>query len=605
MDVSKIAKTTGILLAGLFLGWLIFGGTPSEDPQPIEDHIEEAHTDEEGNIVYTCSMHPSIRESEPGNCPICGMELIPVSQSQDTAVESPYEFTMSKAAMQLAEVQTTEVVSRPATHTIRMPGKIAVDERRISSVTSHFPGRIKQLYVDFTGQRVEKGQKLASIYSPQLLTAQRELIEAYRKREQNPSLYEASRRKLRLWELPEETINELERSGNIMTELDIVAPAEGYVLKRNISVEDHVMEGTVMYQIANLSRLWVRFNAYESDLAGLSVGDQVRFQVDAYPGETFDARISFIDPVLDPGSRTANIRAEAPNHDNRLKPQMLAEGVITSDIAGGRPVLQIPKSAVLWTGERSVVYVRKPDTKRPTFEFREVELGQRAGDYYVVKSGLRAGEEVVTHGNFKLDSAAQLAGKASMMNRNPDGRVPAVHDHGTMDRDNGSNPPAGSHGQQENPQPEETHQHEGHLSELVGHYLEIKTALTQDNLVQAKASLSSFSKEVTQNPEMTDHDEHSTKHAAHHAAMVQAVQKAENSDNIASFRSAFATISRELLQAIENQRTADRELYLQYCPMAFDGKGGRWISDSKEISNPYMGKHMPGCGETSRRIETD
>lgn len=416
---------------GLFLGWLFFGGSSGEQAG-MDEHIEQTHTNEEGEIVYTCSMHPSVRQNEPGNCPICGMELIPTGGSSESTEEDPYELTMTPAAVKLAEIQTTEVQRGRATKTVRMPGKVMVDETMTSSITALFPGRIEELYVNFTGQYVSAGQPLAAIYSSKLVTAQRELIEAAKHKQSNPTLYQAAKRKLKLWELSEQQIQQIEQSGEVRTEMNITAPKSGYVLSRNVAREDYVKEGTLMYEIADLSRLWVVFQAYESDLAGLDEGDPVSFTVDAYPGETFTARVTYIDPVLSESKRTVSVRAEVPNPGNRLKPQMLAEGVVRSDVSGSGDQLLVPKSAVLWTGERSVVYVKKPHTDQPTFMFREVVLGARVGDQYVVKSGLEAGEEVVTHGNFKLDSAAQLSGKASMMNQNPDGAKPAGHDHSSM-----------------------------------------------------------------------------------------------------------------------------------------------------------------------------
>ena len=434
IDFKSTARVAGILLMGLFLGWLFFGGTSSEHPQTMEQHISEAHTNEQGEVIYTCSMHPNVEQSEPGNCPICGMELIPRSrEAGQTEEENPYEMTMTAQAAKLADIQTTKVEKEAASKRIRIPGKVTVDERRISNVTAHFPGRITNLYVDFTGARIEEGQRLASIYSPQLLSAQRELIETRRHKDSNPALYEATRRKLELWELPEDEIRKIEQSGEVIREIDIVSPAEGYVLERNISRQDHVMEGTVMYKIVNLASVWVTFDVYESDIANIEAGDRISFSVESYPGEMFEAEVTYINPTLDPQTRTATVRAETDNPERRLKPEMLAEGVLSSKIADGREQLLVPKSAVLWTGERSVVYVKKPNADTPTFEFREIVLGQRVGDKYVVKSGLRPGEAVVTHGNFKIDSAAQLSGKASMMNQNPDGTKPAGHDHGSKE----------------------------------------------------------------------------------------------------------------------------------------------------------------------------
>ncbi len=605
LNTKRLVKPAGILLIGLLLGWLFFGGS-SSNQQSMDEHVEEVHTNEQGEIVYTCSMHPSVRQSEPGNCPICGMELIPANEkgSERGAEVNNYELKMTEAAARLAEVQTTEVVKYVAVKKVRMPGKVAVDERRVSNVTAHFPGRITQLYVDYTGARIQKGERLASIYSPQLLSAQRELLETQKHKESNPALYQSTRRKLELWELPKEEIQKIENSGEVINELDIVSPAEGYVLKRNISEQDHVMEGTVMYEIANLSRVWVTFETYERDLASLAEGDDVTFTVEAYPGETFEAEITYIDPTLDPQSRTATIRAEAPNPNRRLKPQMLAEGVISSEISGGQEQTLIPKSAVLWTGERSVVYVKKPNTDQPIYEFREIELGPRVGDQYVVKSGVDAGEEVVTNGNFKIDSAAQLAGKASMMNRNPDGTKPAGHNHGSMEernrRDESSEIDQQNH-REATVEPSD-HQHSEHLSELIDKYLAMKEALANDRFDEAENHLAVFKQEVIQSNAMNEHPEHSAMHQQHHAAMVQAVNRASEAENIEKFRSSFAEISNQLVKAIENQGFDDRDLHWQYCPMAQNQEGAYWLDDEKAISNPYMGQQMPGCGSTKRTM---
>ena len=346
------------------------------------------------------------------------------------------------------------------------------------------------------------------------------------------------------------------------------------------------MDGTVMYKIASLSSVWVTFDTYETDIANVEVGDNVTFSVESYPGEIFEAEVTYIDPTLDPQSRTATVRAEADNPNRRLKPEMLAEGVVSSDIGKGQEQLLVPKSAVLWTGERSVVYVKKPNTSLPTFEFREVVLGQRVGDRYVVKSGLQSGEEVVTHGNFKIDSAAQLAGKASMMNKNPSGTMPAGHDHGSMEMETSKADTI-----------EKSHQHTDHLSSLVEHYLAMKDALSGDRFEEAQEKLTGFREEVTQSAE-----EHAAIYEEHHAAMVQALEVGAQSRNIQELRSAFADISDHLVKTLENQDYSGKELYWQYCPMAENQEGANWISEQKDISNPYMGGKMPTCGSTEKKI---
>lgn len=611
-NFKQTGKTTGVLLAGLLLGWVFFGGSHSDQPATIDEHVQEAHTDEQGNIVYTCSMHPSVRESEPGNCPICGMELIPVNSESTTDEDNPYQLTMTEAAMKLAEVQTSEVVRDVAVNTIRMPGKIAVDERRIRSLPAHYPGRIEELYVNFTGEYITKGEKVASIYSPALVSAQKELLETAKYKEQNPTLYQAARTKLFNWKIPESQINEIETSGEIKTRFDIISHMGGYVIKRNIAVGDHVEMGTVIYQMADLSNVWVTFNAYESDLTGLDVGDQVSFTVDSYPGETFRAEITYIDPILDPQSRTAKVRAEAANPNGKLKPQMLAEGVISSRVEGGSEQLLIPKSAVLWTGERSVVYVKKPDTERPVFEFREVVLGQRVGDHYIVKSGVEAGEEVVTNGNFKIDSAAQLAGKASMMNREPGSRkssaMPGMEgmDMGTPDRKIEKRPSSQKPGQEHN---FESFNRETvpdafrkQLDRLADPYLGAKDALTNGNLQSASSAMTRF-KEVLSHIDMNliKDNEQMQAWMTRQQALRKHTEAVLQTGQLDAFRKQFALLSEALVKTF-TMFGIERELFVQFCPMARDGEGAYWVSSQSAIVNPYMEEKMPGCGEITEEL---
>lgn len=426
-NYKQTGKIAGILLVGFFLGWLFFGGSAGEKATNVEQHVEETHTDEEGNIVYTCSMHPRIRQNEPGNCPICGMELIPVDQAEEQAETV---FTMTEAAVKLAQIQTSTVERRIPEMEIRLPGRVAADERRVSSITAQFPGRIEELFVDFKGTYVEEGEKLATIYSPELISAQQELLEAARNKQTNPGLYESTLRKLRLWGLPESEIQRIESSGEVSDTLPIVATRSGYVTQKNVDARDYVDEGSVMYKVADFSTLWVLFDAYETDIGAIDQGDTVNFTVRSYPGKSFEAEITYVDPFIDPQTRTARVRGEVDNTGGTLMPDMLARGIVSGTADHGEK-LMVPQSAVMWTGKRSIVFVKQPDSEVPSFEPRLVTLGQRAGDYYVIEEGVEEGEEVVTHGNFKLDSAAQLADNLSMMNREPgSGANRAGHDHG-------------------------------------------------------------------------------------------------------------------------------------------------------------------------------
>lgn len=567
MNTKNILLYSGLLILGLFLGYLFFGGSDSE--QAMDEHIEETHTDAEGNVVYTCSMHPQVRQNEPGNCPICGMELIPVEGAAESA-DNPYTLTMTQASMKLAEIQTSPVIMDRPVSTFTLPGKVTVNQNNVSNVTAHFPGRIRDLYVDYTGTYVRKGQRLASIYSPELIAAQQELLETAKYKNQNPRLYEASRRKLLLWEFPESTINQIEKSGEIMTELDFYSPVSGYVSELGISREDHVMEGNMLYRIVDLSTVWVDFQAFESNVSSIEKGDNIQFSVEALPGQSFESTVVYVDPFLDNQSRTATIRARVENRRDQLKPGMLATAEIESGVSA-EAQLMIPRSAIMWTGKRSIVYVQLPNTNTPTFEAREVVLGNRAGSYYVIESGLSEGEQVVTNGTFKIDSAAQLSDKLSMMNREPGtGANRGAHDHGSMDTNQSETEDHSQHQQMEmesNLLSEEQQSlnidSKQDIESVMPVYLQTREALSNDNFEKANTHFHSFTTIRT--------------------------------TNIEELRAAFKQVSEELIAAVEEFGYAGT-LYKQYCPMY--GGGSHWISDNEEIENPYYGDQMHNCGET-------
>lgn len=425
--------------------------------------------------IWTCSMHPQVQLPEPGDCPICGMDLIPVAQTGDEAGERQISF--SEEAVKLAEIQTARVERKFVEHRIRMVGKVEVDETRLGYITAYVGGRLDRLYVDFTGVTVKKGDHMVYLYSPQLLAAQEELIQAakaIRELEKSEvkvlqqtavSTLDSARERLRLWGLNAGQIREIEERGVPTDHLTIFSPMEGIVIHKNAVEGMYVETGTRIYTIADLSKLWVLLDAYESDLSWIHYGQEVEFDAEAYPGETFKGKISFISPVLNEKTRTVKVRVNVANPDGRLKPGMFVRALVRAQVARGgkamdpslagmwmcpmhpevvkdgpgnceicgmdlveteklgfvsaegkEPPLVIPASAPLVTGERAVVYVKIPGKTMPTFEGREVTLGPRAGEYYLVKRGLAEGEEVVTRGNFKIDSALQIQAKPSMMN---------------------------------------------------------------------------------------------------------------------------------------------------------------------------------------------
>jgi Cu(I)/Ag(I) efflux system membrane fusion protein len=413
---KRYVMTVGLTLAaGLLLGWLFFHGP--ENTAPSQTAGKTVQTAGQHKTIWTCSMHPQIRMDHPGKCPICGMDLIPLQDSpgDETAI-APDEIRMTESAMKLADVQTVIVQKAFPEKAIELSGKVKPDERNIAELTARFGGRIEKLYVNFTGQNVAKGEKLATIYSPAMVTAQRELIEARKGERSNPDLYKAARNKLKLWDLTDSQINAIGEAGEAGDYFDILSPIAGTVTRRNVSLGDYVKEGGALFQVIDLSTVWAMFDAYESDLPWIRTGDQVVFTTRSLPGKNFRGRVGFIDPVVDPGTRIAQVRVEVQNPGQSLKPETFVNGTVTSRIAGNKKDLMIPKTASLWTGKRAVVYVKVPDRVQPTFRYREIVLGPSAGEFYVVDSGLSEGEEIAVNGVFKIDAASQLAGKPSMMN---------------------------------------------------------------------------------------------------------------------------------------------------------------------------------------------
>jgi membrane fusion protein, copper/silver efflux system len=405
---NKYFRYTALVTGGIFLGWLFFHS-------PGKTNVKtEVSTEIEQDVIWTCSMHPQIRMHEPGKCPICGMDLVQLNETgaevDSTAVH------LTEDAAQLANVQTSVVSAREPLMEVRLYGKVQADERLLQSQVAHISGRIEKLLVNFTGEVIQKGQTLAVIYSPEMITAQQELIEAAKTKKAQPEIYEAAKERLRQWRLSESQITSVENSGTIRTNVDIVSDISGIITARRVNNGDYVNQGTVLFDVADLSKVWVLFDAYESDLQFLRKGDNLGFTVQALPGVKFTGKIAFIDPVIDPVNRVAKVRVETSNESGRLKPEMFVTGIVKARLDEYRDMLVIPKSAVLWTGTRSIVYVKQTDSGEPAFKMREVGLGPMLGNSYVITDGLSEGEEIVTQGAFSVDASAQLEGKPSMMN---------------------------------------------------------------------------------------------------------------------------------------------------------------------------------------------
>jgi Cu(I)/Ag(I) efflux system membrane fusion protein len=321
---------------------------------------------------------------------------------------------MTSAAVALSNVEILQAKKSEPQKTLKLYGSIQPNELRRHSQTAHIGGLREKLLVNFEGDQVRKGQILASIYSTELLVAQTEFLEILKQGQ--PVLTEAAKERLKLLKITEKQIFELEENGKVNPYISIFADAGGIVTAKKTEHGEYIDAGMVLFDITNLSSVWAIFDAYEADLPYLKTGDQIGYMVNALPGAVFTGRIEFISPIIDDMSRTAKVRLETSNKDLKLKPGMLATAIIHNAKAESGEAIILPRTAVLWTGQRSVVYIaKKLESGALSFTLREVLLGTTLGDYIKVLSGISEGEFVVASGVFAIDASAQLAGKKSMM----------------------------------------------------------------------------------------------------------------------------------------------------------------------------------------------
>lgn len=424
--IKKYVTPAIILIAGIFIGWLIFhNGSHSNENLKLNDTKENKET------IWTCSMHPQIRMDKPGLCPICAMDLIPLNTESSASLDEN-AITMTKEAVQLANVSSIIVKKLDAEKSIRLFGKIQADESKIQIQASHVSGRIEKLNINFIGEKINEGQTIASIYSPELVTAQEELLELLKMKNTQQNLIEASRQKLYRWKLSNEQVSEIEKGGKAKTNFEIKANTSGYVIKKFVNVGDYISQGQSLFEIANLNSVWAMFDAYESDIPWISNGDNINFTAQSVPGKIFSGIVNYIDPVLNSGTRVSKLRVEINNTSNSLKPEMFITGNLIANLKDYNNSIVIPKSSILWTGVRSLVYIKLKNMKEPTFVMREVTLGPSLGNSYVITEGLNEGEEIVTNGVFSIDASAQLAGNTSMMNTSAS-QISSGHNHGNME----------------------------------------------------------------------------------------------------------------------------------------------------------------------------
>ncbi len=558
--MKKYIYIIGTLLIGIGLGYLFFGNQEIKETSTMHEH--------EKNDTWTCSMHPQIMQSEPGDCPICGMDLIPKENNSEGL--SPNQFKMTKNAIALANIQTTVInASGAGEGTLELSGKIMENEDANQVQTAHYNGRVEKLYIKAIGETVYKGQLLAEVYSPELVAAQQELLTAVTLKKAQPRLYTTVRNKLKNWKLSEKQIDEIERKEIKIENLPIHAHISGVVTSIMIEDGGHITKGHPLFKIANLSTVWAELDAYEYMLNTLQVHQEIVLKVNAYPKERIKAKISFIDPILNTDTRIVKVRAVLKNRKMKLKPGMFISGEILNATTI-KTELTIPKSAVLWTGKRSVVYI-KVEGEEPVFEMREIELGNREGDSYQITKGINIGDEIVTEGTFTVDAAAQLQGKKSMMT--------SIKTDDMKNKMILSNEAAHS------------------FSTLITPYMNVKDAFVQDNTEKVIETTRFFLNKLNNIKE-----KELTSMLTFKDLSVIAERILKEQGNLNEQRDEFRMLSKQMIAIVSAIDELEKTLYIQHCPMANQNNGADWLSYNNEIRNPYFGEAMLTCGSVIEEI---
>ncbi|SHJ14106.1 efflux RND transporter periplasmic adaptor subunit [Algibacter luteus] len=590
--MKKYIVYIGILAIGLLLGWLLFGGSSNSETDHNHDEVSET------NQMWTCSMHPQIMQPEPGDCPICGMDLIPAESTSDGLLAD--QFKLTENAMALANIQTT-VVGKGSVdgNTIKLSGKIAKNEEANAVQVSYFSGRIERLNVSFTGEEVRKDQLLATIYSPELYTAQQELITAKSLKESQPALYKAVRNKLMLWKLSDNQINQIETSGKVLENFPVYATVSGTVTDKLVEQGDYIKQGQPLLKIANLNTVWANFDVYENQIDLFKKGQEVLVTTNAYVNKEFKGKVDFIDPVLNTKTRTVTLRVVLNNKNEVFKPGMFVTAIIERVSSSNDEVITIPASAILWTGERSVVYL-KTNPDQSVFEMREVVLGNQIGNEYEVLEGLFVGNEIVTNGTFTVDAAAQLQGKKSMMNKDG-GKVITGHE-GHLGMDNNASKKESDHTNRNERLPV-SEKFQEQLKVVYNDYINLKDALVKDDSDNVMAE----SKKLLDNLSEVDMKLLKDKEAHNHWMSLEKEIKASatsisNTSDIKGQRDHFKHLSSHLIKILQ-LFGVNEKVFVEFCPMADNNNGAYWLSKEEKVINPYFGDAMLTCGEVKQVIE--
>ena len=589
IGMKKYRFYLGTLVVGLFLGWLFFGNLSNENK--MHKHIDL--TDK--NEIWSCAMHPQIMRAEAGDCPICGMDLISLETPTDGL--SADQFKLTANAMALANIETSIVgFGKNDLNAIKLSGKITENEEANIVQVSYFSGRIETLNISFTGEEVFKGQLLATIYSPELYAAQQELITALSLKSTQPEIYKAVRTKLKLWKLSEIQIKQIETLGKVQQFFPIYATVSGTVSEKLVAQGEVVKKGQPLFKIINLNTVWANFDVYENQINRFKKGQEIAVTANAYPNKIYKGKVDFIGPILNSNTRTVTLRVVLTNKKGMFKPGMFVEGEIKTINSKTTEVIAIPSSAVLWTGKRSVVYL-KTNINESVFEIREITLGNKNRSTYEVLSGLNTGDEIVTNGTFTVDAAAQLQGKKSMMNKKGGVSMTGHEGHIVMNGSVNKVPKNNSVGL------DVSKEFQNQLKEVLNEYIALKDAFVKEesnNIISQSEKIGAILSKV--DIKLLENKEAQVFWMSLEKQLRVAVSSILKTTAIKEQRNHFKQVSAYLIEAVQ-LFGINEKVFVAFCPMADSNKGAYWLSKEEKVINPYFGNAMLTCGEIKQVID--
>lgn len=550
------------------------------------------HAVEEAAVKYTCPMHPAVIQDSPGQCPICGMDLV----KKQSGGESN-DLMLSESQLRLANITTQKVGLTSIGQTISANGRLMVDQDYSEVISSRAAGRVEKLFIKETGRVVKKGEPLYELYSETLLTLQKEYLlakEQYELLGKTETRYEsflkAAEKKLLLYGLSKRQVEKLAQSKSVQPRITFLAPASGMVTEISASEGQYLAEGGMLYRLEDISKLWLEAELYPQETSLVKVGDKISLRVSGYESSPVEAKVVFLSPEYRANTQITSMRAAVDNLQMKFKPGAQAQ-VLFSHSA--KKTLAVPTDAVIRDGKGTHVYV---ESEPNTFQPRMVKTGLEDFEQVEITEGLMEDETVVVTGAYLLYSELVLKKGVSPMAGHQHGAVAPVVD---TEMQSNSKPVKEEKKEPVAVDPEFSRQ----LASVLTPYLTLKDALVASDSKSAARESKKFTAALKKVDMKLLQGEAHMNWMEKLAAMEKASASLEKETDLEKQRALFSDLTTALYASIKMFSVSGLQAYYQYCPMAFNNEGAYWISREKEISNPYFGEQMLRCGETKENMK--